>query len=263
MRKEKTFAMNPFNLCNSKTCNEESFQKNQCKNQTSQLDFQKVEPLKFHIEVLKNFSFEIPNEIEPPFCKKLIIASFQVFSALFLKGKCVGSENLLVLNSTSLYGFLTIHLASTMGCHILAATKTNSQFDLLTMIKEIMPVKIISEPEDDISHVCEQETFGSGIDLVIDFSFDHNSELKRKIIESLAIGARWVIRNKNLQFDSPEIQCLKSKSISVDFLQNEPSEFELGKTKHMVSDLFKRFKEGKLPFINHELYFSDEREKSI
>ena len=215
------------------------------------------------VEVSEELTFHIPTEVNPKLALCMLLASFRIYSALFLKGKCVEKEKVLILNSGTCWGYLACQLASYLNCQIIAETDSAEHFKFLTKIKTTFKgEKIVQSNLENISEVVLEETLGHGVDCVIDFYPSHSVDLRRRIIESVSIGGRWVTIDPQMQLDLPESNCMFLKNASLNFLFDEAYGIygmELGKIKHIVEESLLMLKEGKLTVFLENEYTSVEK----
>jgi len=209
------------------------------------------------LEISEDYTFNIPDGVDPKMALSILLASFRIYSALFLKAKCLENEKLLILNSGTCWGYLTCQLASSLNCQVIAETNSINHFAFLNKIKSTFKgEKIIQSASENMNEIIQEETLGHGVDCVVDFYHTHSSELQRNVIESLSIGGRWVTIDPNLNLDLPESNCLFLKNASLSFLFDEAYGLygkELGKIKHIVEEALVMLKEGKLTvFIENE-----------
>ncbi len=220
------------------------------------------------VEVPSIYTINPPSDIDPKLCLSVVLASLRIYSALYLKGKCVEKERVLILNSASCWGYLACQLASLTGCEVFAEVNSLSHLSFLKKIQSsFRHQKIFQSSQDNLGEIIKEETLGTGIDCIIDLYPTHTAESKRGIIESLAIGGRWVTIDDQIQLDQPETQCLFYKNASLNFLFDEAYEvfgMELGKVQNIMQEALEKLKDGKFSvFIENEYNSIKEFEENI
>jgi len=222
----------------------------------------------FVVEVPSIYTINPPPDVDPKLCLSVFIASLRIYSALYLKGKCVENEKVLILNSASCWGYLACQLASLTGCQVFAEVNSPSHLSFLKKVStSFRHQKIFQSSQENLGEIINEETLGTGVDCVIDFYPTHTPESKRNIIESLAVGGRWVTIDDQIQLDLPESQCLFYKNGSLNFLFDEAYEvfgMELGKVKNIMEEALEKLKEGKFSvFIENEYNSIKEFEENL
>ena len=220
------------------------------------------------IEVPEMYVVNSPSGIDPKLALSVVLASIRIYSALYLKAKCTEKDTVLILNSGSSWGYLACQLASLTGCDVIAETNSINHLNFLKKISSSLKSKrIIQSSSEGIVEAIKEETLGMGVDCVIDFYPSHTPDEKRNIIESLAIGGRWVTIDPQMHLDLPETNCLFYKNASLNFLFDEAYEvygMELGKVRNMMEEALLRLKEGKLNvFIENEYPSIKEFEENL
>lgn len=263
---KQTLHINKYRFLGGTLVDEKGKKESQEANQTYTIAYipllhpEKIDLKDLTIDVPDAYTITAPTEIDPKLCLSVILASLRIYSALYLKGKCIEKETVLVLNAASCWGYLACQLAALTGCNVIAETNSISHFNFLKKAQSTFNGKrMIQSSSENIAEIIKEETLGLGVDCVIDFYSLHTPELKRNIIESLAVGGRWVTIDSQLQLDLPETGCLFFKNSSINFLFDEAYEaygLELGKVKNMMEEALVKLKEGKLSVFLENEYFS-------
>lgn len=220
------------------------------------------------IEVPEIYTISPPPEIDHKLSLCVLLASLRIYSALYLKAKCVEKETVLIMNSTSCWGYLACQLACLTGCTVIAETNSATHYNFIKRVQHTFKGKrIIQSSTENVAEVIKEETLGRGVDCVIDFYPSHTSDSKRNLIECLATGGRWVTIDSQLQLDLPETECMFYKNGSLNFLFDEAYEvfgMELGKVKTMMEEALLNLKEGKLNvFLENEYSSIKEFEENL
>ena len=217
------------------------------------------------IDIEDFYIVTVPENIKSKEASLVPYNALKAYVAVHLKGKLLEGEIVLINNIATGYGILAYQLATLIGARPLIYLKNKEELNFLKSYKDIPEENILNASKEDFIDQLKAKTNNLGCNVVLDFDLSHTTEQKRKMIECLSPGGRWIVADGKIQLDNPEIKCLFLKNTSVNFLFEDSYGIyglELGKVLVIYKDCLDKIGLGKFQ-LNVEKEFNSVEEYEI
>ncbi|KAG8279508.1 oxidoreductase activity protein, partial [Homalodisca vitripennis] len=142
------------------------------------------------------------------------------YLALYYLGRLVSGDTVLVLNGATALGSACVQLAHHWGARVIATCSSSDEKLYLQTLSDKLVHVVDMENKSTLRAACLKETADLGVDLIIDLRSPYSSQSNKnygeldsnlskddeammpsnhELVSCLAVGARWVTVNCNLQ----------------------------------------------------------------
>uniref|UniRef100_A0A1B6KNZ7 Enoyl reductase (ER) domain-containing protein n=2 Tax=Graphocephala atropunctata TaxID=36148 RepID=A0A1B6KNZ7_9HEMI len=198
------------------------------------------------------------------------------YLALYYLGRLVSGDTVLVLNGATALGSACIQLAHHWGARVIATCSSSDEKLYLQTLSDKLVHVVDMENKSTLRAACLKETADLGVDLVIDLRSPYSSQSNKnygdfdsnlskdeeammpsnhELVSCLAVGARWITVNCNLQLDPPISRQMSLRCATLGFLFDQAwflSSTHQGKYQHILMDIVEKLSTYTIrPNIHH------------
>ncbi|XP_046664499.1 quinone oxidoreductase-like protein 1 isoform X2 [Homalodisca vitripennis] len=198
------------------------------------------------------------------------------YLALYYLGRLVSGDTVLVLNGATALGSACVQLAHHWGARVIATCSSSDEKLYLQTLSDKLVHVVDMENKSTLRAACLKETADLGVDLIIDLRSPYSSQSNKnygeldsnlskddeammpsnhELVSCLAVGARWVTVNCNLQLDPPISRQMSLRCANLGFLFDQAwflSSTHQGKYQHILMDIVEKLSTYTIrPNIHH------------